>query len=312
MGLLGPEGRRRLELRDLSNDKLFLLYEADLKIRIRNERNIKSVLQFLTRFKNYLGTLPPSAELAKGFLALYTGLKPHTWYNYTGEIKRFMAWYGEPTNIKAKLPKSLPDYHDDAEIEVLLATAKAKRTHKKAIPRDLLLIEVAWRTGLRRAELSNLTAGDVHSNFLCVRSGKGKKDRLLPLPPGISEKLHNFTKNMDPNEKIFKLNPTSLGMKIKDLARRAGLVNFHTHSLRHKYATDLLEKGANLKVVQKLLGHENLATTEVYLALTDKSLHDAVKLLEPKPEKIPTTLEGWDFVQTLFGKLIAIPPENTD
>jgi hypothetical protein len=69
MEFLGLEGRRRMELRTLSNDKLFPLYGADLIIRIRNEKNLNNILQLLTRFKNFLGEYPPSAELAKGFLA---------------------------------------------------------------------------------------------------------------------------------------------------------------------------------------------------------------------------------------------------
>ena len=151
------------------------------------------------------------------------------------------------------------------------------------ITRDTLLVELDWRTGLRRAELSNLEAKDVHADFLVVRSGKGQKDRLVPLVPTIAEKLHNFIKGMKPNEKIFKLNPTSLGMKIKDLAKRAGLADFHCHSLRHKFATDLLNHGADIRAVQQLLGHTNLNTTQVYLAVTDKRLREAVNRLEPKP-----------------------------
>ena len=249
IALLGPEGRRRLELRYLSNDKLFAMYEADLILRIMNAKNLKNILNFLTRFKDYLGSYPPSPELAKGFLAQYIGLKPHTWYNYVGEIKRFMSWYGEGVTLKTKLPKSLPRYHEDRDIEALLAVINTKQSHKLMIPRDTLLVNLGWRTGLRRKELSDLEARDIHSDFLTVVNGKGKKDRIVPLTPSIATELHNFIRGMKPNEKIFKLNPTSLGMKIKDLARRAGLDDFHCHSLRHKYATDLLERGVNLKIV---------------------------------------------------------------
>ena len=107
------------------------MYEADLILRIRNEKNLKNILHLLTNFKNFLGSYPPSAELAKGFLAQYTGLKPHTWYNYVGELKRFMAWYGEAITLKAKLPKSLPTYHEDQDVEALLAVIQLKKTHKK-------------------------------------------------------------------------------------------------------------------------------------------------------------------------------------
>ncbi|MFH1647046.1 MAG: tyrosine-type recombinase/integrase [Chloroflexota bacterium] len=285
MALLGPEGRRRVQLRNLPNDKLFAMYQVDLILRIRNDKNFQNILNLLTRFKDFLGSYPPSAELAKGFLAQYTGLRPHTWYNYVGEIKRFMAWYGEPIALKAKLPKTLPPYHEDRDVESLLKVIQQKKTHKKMIPRDTLLVELDWKTGLRRAELSNLEARDIHSDFLMVRSGKGQKDRPIPLAPAIAEKLHNFTKEMKPNEKVFKLNPTSLGMKIKDLAKRAGLDDFHCHSLRHKFATDLLDHGADIRAVQQLLGHTNLNTTQVYLAVTDKSLREAVNRLEPNSEE---------------------------
>jgi integrase/recombinase XerD len=279
-----------LELRELPNDKLFPMYEADLILRIRNPKNLQNILNFLTRFKNHLGAYPPSPELAKGFLAQYRSLKPHTWYNYVGEMRRFMAWYGEKMDVKAKLPKSLPTYHEDKDVEALLSVIQQKKTHKKVILRDILLVELAWRTGLRRAELSNLKARDIHADSLIVRSGKGEKDRMIPLSPITADKLHKFISEMKPEEKVFKLNPVSLGMKIKDFAKRAGLNNFHCHSLRHKFCTDLLEKGADIRVVQQLMGHENLNTTQVYLGLTDKRLRDAVNLLDSnsnqmKPQK---------------------------
>jgi len=219
-----------------------------------------------------------------------------------------MGWYGEPINLKAKLPKTLPTYHEDKDIEALLEVIKQKQSHKKMIARDTLLVELAWRTGLRRTEMSNLEARDIHPDFLVVRSGKGEKDRLIPLAPGLAEKLCDFTRGMKPSEKVFKLGPVSLGMKIKDLAKRAGLDDFHCHSLRHKFATDLLNHGANIRAVQQLLGHANLNTTQVYLAVTDQSLRDAVNQLEPEPGehiKPETTL-----LEILQEKLLLYKPDS--
>lgn len=91
---------------------------------------------------------------------------------------------------------------------------------------------------------------------------------------------------MRPTEKVFKLEAPSISMKITKFSRIAGLVDFHAHSLRHKFATDLLERGVDLKIVQELLGHENLSTTQVYLAVTGERMRDAVNLLEgPKKGK---------------------------
>lgn len=85
---------------------------------------------------------------------------------------------------------------------------------------------------------------------------------------------------MKPDEKVFKLKALCISNKIRRLAKKAGLGDFHTHTMRHKFATDLLEKGANIKVVQELLVHENLATTQVYLSVTDTGLRQAVDLLD--------------------------------
>lgn len=69
---------------------------------------------------------------------------------------------------------------------------------------------------------------------------------------------------------------------MKQLAKKAGLSDFHTHTLRHKFATDVLESGTNVKVIQSLLGHENLNTTQVYLSITDKDLYAAAKRLDSR------------------------------
>lgn len=121
-----------------------------------------------------------------------------------------------------------------------------------------------------------------------VRNGKGGKDRVIPLAVSIAQRLQNFIQDMKPGEKVFKLKAACISNKIRQFAKKAGLDGFHAHTMRHKFATDLLERGANIKQVQELLGHENLATTEVYLSVTDQGKRDAINLLD---EKKPDTKE---------------------
>lgn len=147
------------------------------------------------------------------------------------------------------------------------------------------MVLVDWKSGLRRAELANLLVKDIHGDAVIVRSGKGKKDRMVPLPPKVAARLHEFIKNKKPEELVLGLKPASLGMKIKQFAVKAGLNNIHTHTLRHKLATDVLESGTNVKVLQTLLGHENLNTTQVYLSLTDRELYAAAKRLDQHNNK---------------------------
>jgi integrase len=276
--LLGPEGRRKLALRDKTNPELFRLYEDDLVLRLHNAKNLQDTRTLLSRYREFLGQFPPSPELAKSFLAQYANYNPHTLYRYAQMVKAFMNWYGEPlTDLHIKIPKSLPSYTEDVDIEKLLAAAGDKKTHKGVIVRDTLLIETAYKTGLRRAELAHLKPQDLHENTLIVRQGKGQKDRMVPLTPDLARRLHALAKDVKPGQTLFGLGAPWISMKIKQLAKKAGLTQMHTHALRHKFATDLLESGVNIKAVQALLGHQNLNTTEVYLSLTDQRLFEAIQ-----------------------------------
>ena len=273
----------------MSNEELFNLYDSDLVLRLHNAKDLSDTRKMVARFLlEMLNGYPPSPELAKAFLAQYANRKPRTLARYAKMIKGFMKWYGEPMDdFKIKVPKSLPPYTEDSDIEKLFSAIENKKSHKGCIVRDSLLAALALKTGMRRGELANLEPKDIHPDFLVVRNGKGGKDRVIPLAPTIAQRLQNFIKDMKPDEKVFKLKGPCIGNKIRQFARKAGLNDFHTHTMRHKFATDLLEKGANIKVVQELLGHENLATTEIYLSLVNQGLHDAVKLLEEEKAEEP-------------------------
>jgi integrase/recombinase XerD len=273
-------------LKHMTNEELFKLYDSDLVLRLHNPKNLSDTRKILAKFKDYLNSYPPSPELAKGFLSQYARHKPRTLYRYAQMIRVFIKWYGESMNdFKVKVPKTLPPYTEDSDIEKLFAAVESKQTHKGTIVRDSLLIALDLKTGMRRSELANLEVKDIHADFLVVKNGKGGKDRIIPLAPSIAQRLQNFIRDKQPGEKVFGLKAPCITMKIKQFAKKAGLNGFHTHTMRHKFATDLLERGVNIKIVQELLGHENLATTEVYLSIVNQSLHDAVNLLEKEKEE---------------------------
>ena len=299
-------------LRQLDNEKLFTLYDSDLVLRLHNEKNLKDTRKILAEFKRFLGDRKPSGDLAKSYLSQYSNRKPRTLYRYAQMIRVFMKWYGEPMNdFKVKRPKSLPEFIEDADIEKLFAAIKDKRSHKGVIERDTLLVELALKTGLRRGELANLAAGDIHDDFLVVREGKNNKDRTIPLTPNLAQKLHGFIEGKRRDEKVFGLAAPSITLKIKAFAKKAGLHNIHAHALRHKFATDLLHHGADVRSVQHLLGHENLSTTQVYLSVNDSRLRDAVNLLEDnkKEEGKQVDLQSIVTIKSVSNKSIW-PPSN--
>lgn len=188
-----------MALRHKSNDELFGLYEADLRLRVRNPRNLKQDVALLRRFEEYLAGFPPTKELAKGFLAQYADRKPRTLARHTATIRGFMKWYGEELDLKVPVPKTLPPYVERGDIDRLLEALSHKKTHKKIISRDCLLVEVARQTGLRRVELANLEVRHIQDDFLFVRAGKGAKDRVVPLNPKLAQRLHSFVKNKQPH-----------------------------------------------------------------------------------------------------------------
>jgi len=286
---LGAEGKRRLRLRHMTNEELFKLYDSDLVLRLQNAKDLGDHRKMLARFREYLNGYPPSPELAKGFLSQYANRKPRTLARYSKMIGSFIKWYGEAWDFKVKIPRTLPAYVEDSDIDKLFKAIEVKRTHRGCIVRDALMTAVALKTGMRRAELANLEVKDIHSDFLLVINGKGGKDRAIPLVSEIAMRLHNFTKGMEPTDNVFRLKAPCIANKIRLFAKKAGISGFHTHSMRHKFATDILERGGDLKSLQELLGHTNLSTTEVYLSITDQRLRETIDLLDG-PKKTEKTL----------------------
>ena len=281
VSVLGPDVDRRWRYANMGNDELFARHDLDLIHRIRNAGNLERDRALLDKFRDFIGDLPPSSDLVKEFLVRYVGRTPGTQIRYAGTLKRFMKWYGQPMeDFRIRSPRILPEYVEDEDIEKLLTAVANKRSHKGTILRDRLIVELYLKTGMRRNELADLAVGDVHDDFLVVRRGKGEKDRMIPVPSAIAGRLRRYIGGRGRTESVFGLTGPSVGNMISNFARKAGVTNIHTHSLRHKYATDLLEGGADLRAVQELLGHADLSTTQRYLAITDRRLVEAVGVLE--------------------------------
>ena len=137
-------------------------------------------------------------------------------------LRCFMKWYGEPLDLTIKIPRSLPPFIKDEEIKRLLEAVGNKRSHKKSIIRDILLIELALNSGMRRGELANLEVKDINPDFLVIREGKGSKDRIIPLFPAMVKRLQDFVKGRHSNERVFGLKAASISNKIKHFAKKAG------------------------------------------------------------------------------------------
>ncbi|MFC2063249.1 tyrosine-type recombinase/integrase [Chloroflexota bacterium] len=248
-----------MELRQKANKELFALYEGELAFHHRSARGIHEAKRVLNHFHNYLGEFPPSSELAKSFLSQFKDRKPTTIARYAAILKVFFKWYGEELDIMIRVPKILPSYVKKLDIEMLLEALKSKRSHKETVNRDILLVDLAIHTGLRRSELASLKVGDIDlgRKVLVVRQGKGSKDRVIPLSKNTCDKFAEYMEGKKKDTSLFGLAPASISGKIRTFAAKAG-VKLHTHSLRDYFATSLSEKGATIREIQSLLGHTKL------------------------------------------------------
>jgi hypothetical protein len=158
---------------------------------------------------------------------------------------------------------------------------RSKKTHKKVIERNILLIDLGLKTGLRRGELGGLIVRDIdlERNYLVVRQGKGMKDRIIDLALSLHQSLQPYLKGKSPDESVFGLSPSTISGIIRWAAKKAG-VNIHTHSLRHFFGQSLVDTGTDLETVRRLMGHRNIQTTQVYLGRTDKQRRDAISRLD--------------------------------
>lgn len=185
-----------------------------------------------------------------------------------------------------KAERLLPDVLSVEEIDALLRTFDI--TTAKGC-RDSAIVEVLYSTGLRVTELVTLRMNDLFFGEGYVRViGKGDKQRLVPISSAARDKIQlymEFRKPEKPSEPTLFLNnrgkPLTRVMVftiIRQAAERAGITkSISPHTLRHSYATHLLEGGANIRQVQELLGHESISTTEVYTHLNRRHLRSVVE-----------------------------------
>lgn len=198
-------------------------------------------------------------------------------YRFT--LKRPWAIEAIPT---PKVAKKLPTILSREEVAQCLSVASGAK-HRA-------LLMFFYGCGLRRSEALHLRVEDIDSQRMVVRinHGKGGRQRMVPLPEVLLEVLREYWKEDRPATWLFPGKGTERpmsGRAVSDICqrvrRRAELKKrFYPHCLRHSFATHLLEDGADLRVIQTLLGHSQLSTTAIYTHVSEKRLHAAKNPLD--------------------------------
>lgn len=194
-----------------------------------------------------------------------------------------------------RIVRKLPQFLTPREVEKLLA---AVPTEKELGIRFKAMLELLYASGMRVSELVNLKMNqlDLDASFVRV-VGKGKKERIVPLGQAarsalrkyLAVRLEKFKKRKFEQETVFlskmgkKMSRIEFWRQLKNFAQRAGISkSISPHTLRHSFASHLLAGGADLRVVQELLGHSSLSTTQIYTHLETRHLKEMHKKFHPR------------------------------
>ena len=194
-----------------------------------------------------------------------------------------------------RLDSNLPDILTEDEVDNLIESVKKTPKNQQ---RNRAIVECLYSCGLRVSELSNLKISNLKLNKDYIKiEGKGKKERLVPVSPDLRTSLKDYIKEGRKMRKVAsgfedyvflnrdgkRLSRIMIFNIIKKLALQAGIFKtISPHTFRHTFATHLVENGADLRVVQELLGHESIITTEIYTHLSMEHLRKAIEEFHPR------------------------------
>lgn len=268
----------------LESAAAFADYIAELDLQDLTIDYLTACKQRLRSFQTWLDDRPISPNAAKQFLAELRNLgrSQTTIKAYYAAIKPFLAYHNIPLKVKFRRQRHLPTYHPPQHINDLINAADNRTDnwsgHTKE--RDKLIILTLAYTGLRRSELAHLSPSDITADYIYVRSGKGDKDRAVPLAPDLKQPLLAYIEDNEipPTAPIFGVTPKHIYTIIRNYARASG-IRLSPHSLRHFFATTLVERGAPLSAIQQLLGHSTISTTAIYLDMIPTHLQTSISLL---------------------------------
>jgi integrase/recombinase XerD len=263
----------------------------DLCLRNYSPRTVDTYVGCLVRFSRHFGRSPDAlgAEEIRAYqLELLRRGVSWSLYNQTACAMRFFyrTTLGRPELVEmipfGKKPKTLPVVLGPEEVLRFLDAAPRGR--------DRVLLQTAYACGLRIGELIRLKVADIDSArmVIAIRQGKGRKDRLVPLSPRLLEVLRIYWEHDRPKGWLFPgedperpLHSSSVQRICQNLVARLGLSKRVTpHTLRHSFATHMLEAGVDLRTLQAILGHSDLATTAHYLHVETTRLRGVPALLD--------------------------------
>jgi integrase/recombinase XerD len=263
----------------------------DLRLRNYARRTIDTYVAHIAAFAKHFGRSPEVLGVNEvREYQLHILARKLSWSSFNQAVCALRIFYGTtlgrpeqlPLIPYGKRPKKLPSVLAAAEVLRLIGAAET--------PRDRIFLQVAYGCGLRLSELIHLQVADIDSARMVihVRLGKGGKDRLVPLSRRLLEELRAYWRVCRPRSWLFPgdkpdrpITGSNMQRRFGKLIKRVGLTKHCSiHTLRHSYATHLLEAGVDILTLKTLLGHRSLETTTRYLHVSTQRLRQTPSLLD--------------------------------
>jgi len=278
----------------MQNNNLIEEYQKYLSLeRNYSDNTVKAYINDVTHFaifikKNLISVNPNDI---RSYLKHINNLTSRTishnlsslksFYNYLERIELISI---NPTNDidRPKLEQKIPTYLTLEEVSSLLDI----KIENEFNARDKAILELLYSSGIRISELTNMELSNLDLDECLIRiMGKGSKERIIPLGDYAVDALNNYINNyrykLNKQNSLYvflnnrggQLSRQFIFKTIKSYALKKGISkNVSPHTLRHTFATHLLKNGADLRIIQELLGHENLSTTQIYTHLSNDKL----------------------------------------
>ena len=262
---------------------LLIKLKKELELRNFSKETVRGYLYSVDKFLDYAKSRGINESIARDYIL--NKLKKQNPSSVAKDSFAIMFFFENVLHQKLNFPsikrnKTLPEILTVEEIRELINSTNNIK-HK-------LIIRLLYGTGLRVSEIVNLKKENIllSESMIKVELGKGKKDRFVKIPNSIKGELENYSK-MGNSKYLFesnrggKLTKSTIQAILRNSAKKAGIrKRVYPHLLRHSFATHLLEQGTDLRIIQKLLGHSDIKTTQIYTQISQASIKNVKSPLD--------------------------------